>query len=181
MRHVSFATVLASAAFSLMAAPPELPHDPSKLPPAASQTGLTFDKDIHPMFDAACVRCHGEQRPKGGLRLDNLAGVLKGSRDHQDVVPGHSDQSRLVFAVTEIDGKIYMPPKPRPPRGPAPGGTANGPANGAAPNAEHGANPPAGGPPPGMPVQPAPAAHPWKPLTPAQVGLIRAWIDQGAK
>lgn len=176
MKHVSFATALALATFSVMAAPPELPHDSSKLPPPSAQTGLTFEKDIHPMFDPACVHCHGEQRPKGGLRLDTLAGVLKGSRDHQDVVPGHGDQSRLVFAVAEIDGKIYMPPKPRPPRGAAPGAAANGPANGAAPNAASGANPPAGGPPPA-----APAAHPWKPLTAAQVGLIRAWIDQGAK
>jgi hypothetical protein len=172
MKHVSFATVLALATFSSMAAP-ELPHDPGKLPPASTQNGLTFDKDIHPMFDIACVRCHGEQRPKAGLRVDTLAGVLKGSRDHQEVVPGHSDQSRLIFAVAEIDGKIYMPPRPRPPRGPAPGATGNGPAAGAAPNASGGANLPAGGPPP--------AAHPWKPLTPAQVGLIRAWIDQGAK
>lgn len=124
------------------------------------------------MFDTACVRCHGEQRPKGGLRLDTLEGVLKGSRDHQDVVPGHSDQSRLVFAVAEIDGKIYMPPKPRSPRGPAPGSATNAP---------NGANPPPGGPPPAAPAMPPPPMHPWKPLTPAQVGLIRAWIDQGAK
>jgi len=180
MKHVSFATALALAAFSSVAAPVELPHDPSKLPAAAAQTGLTFDKDIHPMFDAACVRCHGEQRPKAGFRVDTLEGVLKGSRDHPEVVPGHSDKSRLVFAVAEIDGKIYMPPKPRPPRGPAPGATANGPANSAAPNAAGGANAPAGGTPPAAPAHP-PQAHPWKPLTPAQVGLVRAWIDQGAK
>lgn len=180
MKHVSIATALALSAFSTMAAP-ELSHDPSKLPPASTQTGLTFEKDIHPMFDAACVHCHGEQRPKAGLRLDTLEGVLKGSRDHQDVVPGHGDESRLVFAVTDIDGKIYMPPRPRPPRGPAPGATVNSPATGAAPNAADGANPPAGGSAPAAPARPPQAAHPWKPLTAAQVGLIRAWIDQGAK
>ena len=176
MKHVSFATALALAAFSSMAAPPELPHDPSKLPPASTMTGLTFEKDIHPLFDPACVHCHGEQRPKAGLRLDTLAGVLKGSRDHPDVMPGHSDQSRLVFAVAEIDGKVYMPPKPRAMRGPGPGGMGNGPG----PNGPDGGNSPAGGPPPG-PGGPPGGMHPSKPLTTEQVGLIRAWIDQGAK
>ena len=146
--------MLTFAALSTMAA--ALP-DPSKLPPASTQTGLTFAKDIHPIFDETCVRCHGDQRPRGGLRLDNLDGVMKGSKDHAVVVSGHSDQSRLVFAVSEIDGKISMPPKPRAPK-PNADGTTNAPAAPAA----------------------APA-HPWKPLTAEQVGLIRAWIDQGAK
>jgi len=70
----------------------------------------------------------------------------------------------LVFAVSEINGKISMPPKPPARRG-GPPPQANGDTN--APAA-----PPAMTPPPG---------RPWKPLTPEQVGLIRAWIDQGAK
>ncbi|HXS67862.1 MAG TPA: c-type cytochrome domain-containing protein [Candidatus Polarisedimenticolia bacterium] len=149
----TLATVLTFAAATAMAALP----DPSKLPPASTRQGLTFAKDIHPIFDETCVHCHGEQRPRGGLRLDTLDGVMKGSKDHVVVVSGHSDQSRLVFAVSEINGKISMPPKPRAHR----------------PNAVAGTN---------APAAPAVApAHPWKPLTPEQVGVIRAWIDQGAR
>lgn len=152
----SIATLLALAAIPAMAALP----DPSKLPPASTQQGLTFEKDIHPIFEQACVRCHGDQRPKGGLNLETLEGVMKGSKDHKVVVAGHGEQSGLVFAVAEIDGKISMPPKPRPPRN-------NMGQNG-------GTNAPVAAP-------AAPPAHPWKPLTAEQVGLIRAWIDQGAK
>jgi hypothetical protein len=158
MKYFPLATVLTLAALSVSADP--LP-DPAKLPPVSQQQGVTFAKDIHPIFDESCVRCHGEQRPKGGLRLDSVEGVLKGSKDHVVVVPGHSEQSRLVFAVSDINGKISMPPKPRPPRA---AGGPNGGTNSPAP-----ATPPPG------------PAHPWKPLTPEQVGLIRAWIDQGAK
>jgi hypothetical protein len=64
----------------------------------------------------------------------------------------------LVFAVSDIDGKISMPPKPRPPRAHV---DANGVTN--------------------TPPPMAPPQHPWKALTTEQVGLIRAWIDQGAK
>jgi hypothetical protein len=158
MRHISIPviTVVALTGFSTLAAPPEIPSNPSKLPPASTQVGLTFDKDVHPIFADACVRCHGEQRPKAALRLDTLDGVLKGSKDHKEVVPGQSDKSRLVFAVATVDGKVFMPPKPRQRPNPPPGATNAPPA------------PPAN-------------AHPWKPLTTEQVGLIRAWIDQGAK
>jgi hypothetical protein len=156
MKNASLITTLTFAAISVMAAP--LP-DPSKLPPVSKQEGVTFEKDIHPIFEDTCVHCHGDQRPKANLKLTNLEGVMKGSKDGKVVVAGHSEQSKLVFAVSEINGKISMPPKPRPPR-PAMNGDTNAPA---------------------APAAATPPAHPWKPLTPEQVGLIRAWIDQGAK
>jgi len=151
MKNISLITALIFASFSVLAALP----DPSKLPPASKQEGVTFEKDIHPIFEDACVRCHGDQRPKGGLQLTTVEGIMKGSKDGEVVVPGHSEKSSLVFAVSEINGKIAMPPKPRAPKPGANGGT-NAPAM-------------------------TPPQHPWKALTTEQVGLIRAWIDQGAK
>src|SRR5437879_5076008 len=85
--------------------------DLSKLPPAASRTGLTYAKDIRPLFEASCFRCHGEQRPKGGLRLDSLEAVLKGGEDGKVVAPGDGKKSLLVAAAAQIDPEIAMPPK----------------------------------------------------------------------
>jgi len=153
--------------------------DLSKLPPAAEKKDLTYASDIKPILQASCLRCHGQQRPKGDLRLDNLEGLLQGGKDGKVVVAGDSKHSPLVIAASQIDDKTAMPPKrgpggpgggtgPRPPGGPAAGGD-----NGGAPR------PPGGG--QGGPGGPGGFGPPAKALTAEQVGLLRAWIDQGAK
>jgi Planctomycete cytochrome C len=135
--------------------------DVSKLPPPSDETGLTFDKDIKPMLKVSCVRCHGAERPREGLRLDTLEGVLKGGRDGKMVVPGDSAKSLLVVAAARIDARTTMPPKPRRRPGQPPPG-------------QPGEAPPSQG---GGPAGPPPA----KPMSAEQVGVLRAWIDQGAK
>jgi mono/diheme cytochrome c family protein len=122
--------------------------DTSKLPPASSRKDVTFAKDIKPLFDASCIKCHGAERPKAGLRLDTSENVLKGSREGKVVEVGKSDKSPLVIAVSQLDPEMAMPPRKK--------------------NAKQPGGPAGGGEPP-------------KPLTPQQVGLVRAWIDSGAK
>jgi len=131
--------------------------DLSKLPPPAKVKGVTYAKDIQPILKASCFRCHGEEQAKAALRLDSLEAALKGGKDGKVIVAGKSEKSRLVVAVSQLDPEMSMPPKPHGRRG-GPGG---GP----------------GGPPPGGPG-PGPKSEP---LTAEQVGLVRAWIDQGAK
>jgi mono/diheme cytochrome c family protein len=161
-------TTVATFASSAIAAETDL----SKLPPASKTTGLTYAKDVRPIFEASCFRCHGQQRPKAGLRLDSLEGVLKGSEDGKVIIPGKSQESQLVLAVARVNEKTAMPPKPRG-RPPGAGGPPpNAPVDGKAPARPDGV--PDGGPHKSPP--PAP-----KPLTTEQVGIIRAWVDQGAK
>jgi hypothetical protein len=155
--------------------------DWSKLPPAAKAEGVTFEKDIQPLLKESCVRCHGADRPKAQLRLDSLEGVLKGAKRGAVVSAGDSANSLLVKSVSQLDPESAMPPKPRAPRGPrVPQGT-NAPAAG-----EHRDGPPGGPGAPGGPggeggQRPRNFGPPAKPLTFEQVGLVRAWIDQGAK
>jgi mono/diheme cytochrome c family protein len=149
--------------------------DLAKLPPPAKKEGVTYASDIRPLFEASCVRCHGSNRPKNGLRLDTLEGVLKGSKDGAVVVAGQSDKSKLVLAVSQLDNESAMPPKPRARRG----GTG---AMASQPNAS------GEGKPPGVnergtnqPQPRGPMGPPPKPLTAEEVGLVRAWVDQGVK
>ncbi len=146
---------------------PHAEPDLSKLPPAAKQAGLTYEKDIRPMLDQSCFRCHGKDKHKGDLRLDSLEAVLKGGEDGKVVAPGESAKSPLVVSAAQIDEETAMPPKKK-----------GGPGNGPKPGAPDGPKPPAG--PDGKPAQPR-GGPPAKPLTADQVGILRAWIDQGAK
>src|SRR6185369_10717383 len=99
--------------------------DVSKLPPPAAQKGVTYAKDIRPILEASCFRCHGDQRVKGGLKLNSLEGVLHGGEDGKVVTPGDSKKSLLVIAAAQIDEETAMPPK-RGPGGRGPGGPGGG-------------------------------------------------------
>jgi hypothetical protein len=167
--------------------------DLSKLPAPSTRQGVTFAQDIQPLFQASCVRCHGSERPKGGLRLTSLESALKGSKDGKVILPGNSKESPLVLAISQLDEKKAMPPKFRPrrggpggPGGGGPGGPGEGPGGpgGPPPGGPGPDGQPGGGPPPGGPGGPGHGMRgfgpPPKPLTPEQVGLVRAWIDQGA-
>ena len=150
--------------------------DVSKLPPPAEVKGVTYAKDIRPILEPSCFRCHRDQRAKAGLKLNSLEGVLHGGEDGKVVTPGDSKKSLLVIAAAQIDEETAMPPK-RGPGGRGPGGPGGGDGGGTGQGAPRtpGQNP--GGPPSGG----GRFGPPPKPLTAQQVGLLRAWVDQGAK
>ena len=108
--------------------------DVSKLPSASTKKDLTYAKDIKPLFEKSCFKCHGAEKQKGKLRLDTVGAALKGGEDGPDIVAGNSAKSKLVHAIARLNEDEAMPP-----------------------------------------------ADKGKPLTKEEVGLVRAWIDQGAK
>ena len=55
---------LAAAASVLLSVSALADADITKLPPSASQKGVTFDKDIKPIFEKACFKCHGPETEK---------------------------------------------------------------------------------------------------------------------
>lgn len=107
--------------------------DITKLPPATSER-IDYDRDIKPLFEASCFRCHGPERPKSGFSLDNRNSALRGGKNGIDIVPGESARSLLIHYVSRLVDDMEMPP------------TGKG-----------------------------------TPLTPREIGLLRAWIDQGVQ
>lgn len=137
MLNTRITTILAGAlAISFLASAVDV--DTSKLPPPSDKTGLTFEKDIKPLFDASCVGCHGPKEAKGKLRLDTLAGTLKGSVDGKVLEAGKSADSFLVANIAYLGNEDDFMPPPK-------------------------------------------DVKKYPKLTPEQVGIVRAWIDQGAK
>lgn len=104
--------------------------DASKLPPAAKKT-VDFDKDIKPIFEKSCVKCHSGEKPKGKYSMETKEGIAK------EIVKGNSAKSELVHLAADLVVDSEMPPLDKRDKYPA--------------------------------------------LTKDQIGLIRAWIDQGAK
>ncbi|HEX4122240.1 MAG TPA: c-type cytochrome domain-containing protein [Verrucomicrobiae bacterium] len=104
------------------------------LPPAAGGR-IDFARDIGPIFQNSCLRCHGPEKPKSHFRLDNRASALAGGeKNTNDIVPGNSAGSLLIHYVAGAVEDMEMPPEGK-----------------------------------------------GEPLTPKQIGLLRAWIDQGAR
>ena len=72
---------------------------------------VDFKRDIEPAFQEHCVKCHGAEKQKGGLRLDAKVFAMRGGDDGQVIVPGKADESKLIHLVTERDKGKFMPSK----------------------------------------------------------------------
>ena len=93
---------------------------------------IDFAKDIQPIISASCYECHGQEKQKAGLRLDDKQSALKGGDTGPLFVAGKSAESLLIQAVLGTKKDLERMPKKK------------------------------------------------EPLTPEQIGLLKAWIDQGA-
>src|SRR5687767_1535285 len=102
-------------------------------PLATAADPIDFDKQVRPILAANCLKCHGPEKQKGGLRLDDAAAALEGGNSGKVIVPGKAAESKLIRAVAGLEPDAKMPPGEE------------------------------------------------KSLSAAEVSVLRAWIDQGAK
>jgi hypothetical protein len=70
-----------------------------------------FEQHVRPVLVEHCYECHGEEKQKGGLRLDSHAGWQKGGESGPALVPGKPEDSLLIKAVQRLDKDLAMPPK----------------------------------------------------------------------
>ncbi|HEY2469571.1 MAG TPA: c-type cytochrome domain-containing protein [Terracidiphilus sp.] len=75
-----------------------------------------YARQIHPVFDAKCVACHGAGSEKAGLRLDSYSSLMRGGKDGAVIVPGKPEASMLLARVTLTPGdQHFMPAEGRTP------------------------------------------------------------------
>jgi len=74
-----------------------------------------FTREVRPLLEEHCVKCHGPEKHKGGLRFDTREGAFKkGESGETAVVPGHASESRLIKLVSSKDDAERMPSKGEP-------------------------------------------------------------------
>jgi mono/diheme cytochrome c family protein len=79
---------------------------------AAVDLVAQFEKEVRPVLEESCFKCHGPEKQKGGLRLDRKADVMSGGDSGEPaLVPGKGAESQLVARIKSTKADDVMPPK----------------------------------------------------------------------
>jgi len=91
------AVVVATTSLGITQAPP-LPAPPD------------FGRDVMPILETNCLRCHNTAKQEGGLLLESFEDLMKGGDDGSPIVAGDAEGSAL---IRQVEGRIKpkMPPK----------------------------------------------------------------------
>ncbi|WP_047488498.1 c-type cytochrome domain-containing protein [Terriglobus sp. TAA 43] len=96
-----------------------LPHlAPSRSYPSVDPEGV-YAKQVQPILNANCVKCHGSQERKGNLRLDSYGHLLDGGTSGDIVAAGHPERSILLHRITLPPNDPKLMPKKGEPLTPA--------------------------------------------------------------
>jgi hypothetical protein len=69
-----------------------------------------FEKEVRPLLVENCHKCHGNDKPKGGLRLTSRAAILKGGDSGPAAIAAKPDESLLIRAIGYRTDQLKMPP-----------------------------------------------------------------------
>ena len=84
-------------------------------PIADVQEALVYTDIVKPVLQTKCYGCHGPQKQKGGLRVDDSTHILKGGEDGPVLVAGQPTESDLIKSLLlPREDKKHMPPKEKP-------------------------------------------------------------------
>ncbi len=73
---------------------------------------VDYEQEIKPIFEENCLDCHGPDKQKAKLRVDQRALLLRGGDSGlASIVPGEVEKSHLLDLVKGTDPDEIMPPK----------------------------------------------------------------------
>ena len=79
---------------------------------AKTNAEIDFNRDVRPILNAHCTKCHGGIRAKSGLNLINKESVFSTSESGLiPVVSGNLGKSELIRRINHTDKEERMPPK----------------------------------------------------------------------
>src|SRR5262245_7420611 len=78
---------------------------------AAQPKRIDFSRDVRPILEKSCWKCHGPQKQRGGLRFDRPQGTIAaGDSGKPAIRPGRPDESELIRRVEASKVSERMPP-----------------------------------------------------------------------
>lgn len=79
------------------------------------QEAALYPGVVQPLLQARCYSCHGPEKQKGKLRLDQQNFILKGGKDGVALIAGKADESEMIRRILlPVSNEKHMPPKEKP-------------------------------------------------------------------
>ncbi len=76
-----------------------------------------FKKDVAPILEGSCLKCHNDKKAKGKLNMTTKESFMKGGEDTKLIEAGKADTSALIkVLLLPADDDDAMPPKDKAPR-----------------------------------------------------------------
>ena len=78
--------------------------------PEDQRKTVDFATEVRPILARGCLKCHGTEQPKGGLRLNSRTAAIAGGDSGEPAIqPGHPEASELLKRVVSDDPGVRMP------------------------------------------------------------------------
>jgi len=79
------------------------------------QEAMVYADVIQPVLQTKCYSCHGKNKQKGKLRMDDSLRLMKGGKDGPVIIPGNAEKSEMAKRLSLPRGDDdHMPPKEKP-------------------------------------------------------------------
>jgi hypothetical protein len=79
------------------------------------QEAMVYSDIIQPVLQTKCYSCHGKNKQKGKLRMDDSLRLMKGGKDGPVIIPGNAEKSEMVKRLSlPREDDDHMPPKEKP-------------------------------------------------------------------
>ena len=79
------------------------------------QEAMVYSDVIRPVLQTKCYSCHGKNKQKGKLRMDDSLRLMKGGKDGPVIIPGNVEKSEMAKRLSLPRGDDdHMPPKEKP-------------------------------------------------------------------
>lgn len=79
------------------------------------QEAMVYSDIIQPVLQTKCYSCHGKNKQKGKLRMDDSLRLMKGGKDGPVIIAGNAERSEMAKRLSlPRDDDDHMPPKEKP-------------------------------------------------------------------